>query len=121
MHLLDDKVDVQLGDIRDFEVQEDSAVIAVHACGILTDIVLRSAVSSRVPVAVMPCCYNDRMDVYDLADPPAKRRLRYPAEKDYYDAFRLQYLLEQDYKAFLLQIDKKITPMNNVLIGIPDG
>ncbi|GAX84035.1 hypothetical protein CEUSTIGMA_g11459.t1 [Chlamydomonas eustigma] len=34
------------------------SIIALHACGILTDTVLALAVSLKAPVAVLPCCYT---------------------------------------------------------------
>ena len=93
--------------------------IAIHACGILTDEILEKAVSLSSALAVMPCCYNQNMKRYDLKNLPDKRKLVYESEKDYYDAFRLQYLSENGYSAFLRTISCKITSMNNVLIGIP--
>ena len=39
-------------------ITSNSAVIAIHACGELTDIVLELAAKHHIPVAVMPCCYN---------------------------------------------------------------
>ena len=73
----------------------------------------------RIPVAVMPCCYNDQMKKYTLQQPPDSRLLRYPRPRDYYDAVRLQFLKEQGYAVELHPIDPRITPMNKVLIGIP--
>ena len=105
--------------LENFYVPSDSFIIALHSCGILTDKILEKAVLSKSPVAVMPCCYNQNMKKYHLQNPPDKRRLVYDSEKDYYDAFRLQYLRENNYIAVLKNIDKKITPMNNILIGIP--
>ncbi len=100
-------------------IPENSALIAVHACGMLTDIVLEKATQARIPVAVMPCCYNAHMKQYDLRQSPESRRLLYAHEKDYYDAIRARFLEEQGYKAQIVQISPRITPMNNVLIGIP--
>lgn len=98
----------------------DVAVIGIHACGILTDKILEKAVAHRAPVAVMPCCYNRKMEKYKLDFPPAGRFL-FTSNKDYYDAFRLQYLKENGYRAGIKTINKKITPMNNVIIGLPDS
>lgn len=94
-------------------------MLAIHACGILTDKVLEKAVQSKVPVAVMPCCYNDQMKRYQLQQPPDSRILLYSRREDYHDAVRLQFLREQDYTTELRTIDARITPMNNVIVGIP--
>ncbi len=94
------------------------AVIAIHACGILTDKVLEKAVQARTPVAVMPCCYNDQIKRYQLRQPPDSRILSYPRREDYHDTIRLQFLREQGYRAELQQINPRITPMNNVIMGI---
>ena len=96
-----------------------SVVIAIHACNVLTDKVLEKAVQARVPVAVMPCCYNDHMKKYQLQHPPDPRLLLYARSEEYYDAVRLQFLREQNFTTELLKIDQRITPMNNVIIGIP--
>ncbi len=101
------------------EVPSDSFVIALHACGILTDKVIEKSIAAAAGFAVMPCCYNSNMKKHYLRSPPDKRKLNYSSEKNYYDAFRLQYIKEQGYHALLRRIDKRITPMNNVLIGIP--
>lgn len=44
-----------------------AGVIAVHACGSLTDRVLELAVAMRAPVAVMPCCYSGTARAAPLA------------------------------------------------------
>ena len=107
-------------DINNTIIPQGSIVIAIHACGILTDIALEKAIKASLGFAIMPCCYNQNMKKYSLRNPPDNRKLCYPAEKDYYDAFRLQYIQEQGYNAILSQIDERITPMNNILIGIPE-
>lgn len=107
------------GGIENFNLPKSALVIAVHSCGILTDKILEKAVLFYCPVAVMPCCYNQNMKKYSLQRSPDGRKLIYESEKDYYDAFRLEFLKENNYNAVIKTIDKKITPMNNIIIGIP--
>ena len=109
--------EVDCGGLEGFSFSCNSLILALHSCGELTDLVLQKAVESQSHVAVMPCCYNSRMRKYDLISPPDPRKMSYYSEKDYYDAFRVQYLRENGYDVRLEQIDKRITPMNNVIIG----
>lgn len=99
--------------------EKPAALIGVHACGRLTDIVIEKAVDARVPFAVMPCCYNSEMNKYELREPPDGRKLVYPNEQSYYDAFRMQFAKERGYDVVLTTIDPKITPMNNVIVATP--
>lgn len=113
--------EICLSGIKDYVLPkvERLAVIAIHACGVLTDQVLERAAEARKAVAIMPCCYPKEMKHYDLKAPPDHRLLLYPRREDYYDAVRKQFLVEQKFQAILTQIDRRITPMNNVLIGLP--
>ncbi|MEA3429811.1 MAG: methyltransferase [Nanoarchaeota archaeon] len=111
--------DLNCNGIENLSIKKPSILVAVHACGNLTDLIIEAAVSSKSYLAVIPCCYNSRMKNYTLGEPPDNRKLLYDSEKDYYDAFRVQFLREQGYSVFLERIDSKITPMNNVIIGIP--
>jgi len=108
--------------IENYKVEPgDFAMISIHACGNLTDLVLEKAFSIRAPIAVMPCCYNDNMKKYDLQNPPERKKLLYKREEDYYDAFRLRFLEENAYRVWIKTINPKITPMNNIIIGLPSG
>lgn len=98
----------------------NQAVIAVHACGELTDKILEKAVKARMPVAVMPCCYNSKMKKYRLTSPPERRILLYSRILDYYDSSRVRFLEENNYHTFLLKAKEAPTPMNNVIIGLPN-
>lgn len=101
-----------------FSQKQNIAIIGIHACGELTDKIIEKAVTIRAPVAVMPCCYS-RNKKYNLQQPLNPRLLLYQRKEDYFDLVRLQFLKEQRYFVALERIDSRITPMNNVLIGIP--
>ncbi|HII71167.1 TPA: methyltransferase [Candidatus Woesearchaeota archaeon] len=110
--------EVSLEGLQRYEIRED-AVIAVHACGTLTDMILEKAVRARAAVAVMPCCYGKKRWNYRLEEEPDPRLLLYPRSIDYIDAVRVQFLKEQGYRAGIRRLDARITPMNNIIIGIP--
>ena len=114
-----DKGNIFLEGIDHYNIPANSGVIAVHACGSLTDKILRKAVASRVPVAIMTCCHWGESEKYDLGNPPDPRLLNYARREDYLDIVRMQFLAEQGYDATIAKIDSKITPFNNVIMGVP--
>jgi hypothetical protein len=118
-HMQNTEIDCSGIDDYTLPQQDPIVIIGIHACGSLTDAILERAVGSKAPVAVIPCCYNSGMKKYSLSNPPDSRLLLYLRPEDYYDTVRLQFLTEQGYTTQFLTIDQKITPMNNVLIGIP--
>lgn len=116
-----DKGNLFLEGIEHYNIPVNSGVIAVHACGPLTDKILRKAVASRAPVAVMTCCHRGESEKYDLKDSPDPRLLNYARREDYLDLVRKQFLAEQGYDATIAKIDSKITPFNNVIMGVPSA
>jgi len=120
IHNLTKSYEIFLEGIDRFFIADNSAIIAVHACGNLTDRILSKSIESRVPVAVMSCCHSDKIENHNLKHPPDSRILLYGKSEDYYDAVRQQFLIENGYDAVVLQIDPKITPKNNVIIGVPN-
>ena len=44
--------------LETFAIDSDDVVVSSHACGHLTDVVLRRAVAARARVAVLPCCHD---------------------------------------------------------------
>lgn len=89
-----------------------SVVISTHACGSLTDQVLRHAVDFQAAsVAVMPCCYTGT----DAGTPYGVRRILGVAMSA--DVRRSFYLQENDYHVDFAAIPKSITPMNRILVA----
>jgi hypothetical protein len=41
-------------------LNSDDVVVSCHACGALTDRVLDAALAARAPVAVLPCCHDEK-------------------------------------------------------------
>lgn len=95
----------------------NSFVVALHSCGELTDRVIEKAVAARNPFAVMPCCYKNGMNSLRPSS-HCVLPVSY-SYKDYYDALRMEYVKERGYNAKLRLINRRTTPMNHVIIGIP--
>jgi len=99
-------------DIASVPLLSADLVVSVHACGILTDLVLEQAVSARARVAVLPCCHDlERCDTGGLEgwmDGPLA-----------VDATRVARLRATGYQAFARRIPETITPKNRLLMGQP--
>ncbi len=97
------------------EVTDDqTALIAVHACGSRTDRCLELAIKTRCPVALVPCCYTGTGQ-----DAPAALReaLGVPVATDVGRTYRLTqagFTVEWD------SIPEAITPMNRVILARPN-
>jgi len=120
LKLIKSDFELHLDGVDSFKPEVNTLIISVHPCGELTDKIINIAIESRNSFAIMPCCYNSRMKKYDLLNPPSPKKLHYLSEKEYYDTFRIQYAKEKGFNVIKCQINPKITPMNNVLIGIPN-
>nr|XP_018915771.1 PREDICTED: glutathione S-transferase C-terminal domain-containing protein homolog [Bemisia tabaci] len=121
---------------------------SLHACGVATDLVMKSCVDSKAAFVVCPCCYGSLKDNHVLEYPRsqliAKSKL---SPRDYLilshcadqvhgieyskssqgekcmaslDSDRLLYAKENHYKVFISKlVPKSCTPKNNLLVGIP--
>lgn len=94
-------------------VEQDTAIVAVHACGQRTDQCIEHAIYLASPLAVLPCC----RDHGSHPSPPClKQAFGGDAAIDIdrtYRLFHAHYRVRWDY------IPAGVTPMNRVLIGIP--
>jgi len=54
------RVTFAAGDIGRVSLFADDVIVSSHACGALTDAVLRLAADARASVAVLPCCHDRR-------------------------------------------------------------
>jgi hypothetical protein len=93
-------------------IEEGDLVVASHACGHLTDVVLERAAAARARVAVLPCCHHlARGETGGLAgwlDGPAAM-----------DVARATRLTAHGYRIWTQTIPATITPKNRLLIGEP--
>jgi hypothetical protein len=106
------KVTWEERDVAGIVPHPSELIVAVHACGTLTDVVLEAGVGARAAVAVVPCCHDDHacdtggleqwMDVGMAVDSVRALRLR-----------------AADYRVYLRTIPREITPQNRLIIGVP--
>lgn len=90
----------------------EDLVVASHACGALTDVVLNRAAEVRARVAVLPCCHD-----LDACDPgPLSGWMPAPLAVD---ALRALALEQRGYHVRTQLIPERITPMNRLLLGVP--
>lgn len=95
------------------QLEPDTALVAVHACGSRTDRCLELAVARGAAVAVVPCCYTGT----GLEAPAALREsLGVPLATDIQ---RTYFLEAQGYKVQWDSIPEAITPMNRILVARP--
>lgn len=100
------------GALDDVEIGSGDVVVAIHACGALTDRVLERAAGARARVAVVPCCHDEsRCDAGDLTGwLPAAVAV---------DVLRAIRLRDRGYQTWTQRIPAGITPQNRLLMGAP--
>lgn len=85
----------------------------MHACGKLTDLVLRLAASGRAPVAVVPCCHRGL-----AASRVFAARLGPDIQAPFaMDVARLEVLRGEGYDVEARTLPRDITPQNRVILG----
>jgi len=100
--------------VSDIEIRPDDLVASVHACGALTDTVLKLAVAARARVAVLPCCHDlalsDTGGLEGWVNGPLA-----------VDVMRAAWLGRQGYTVITRTIPEDITPKNRLLMGYPEA
>ncbi len=100
------------GPLESVPLFEQDLVASAHACGALTDLVLRRAADARARVAVLPCCHdlavNDAGPLSGWMDGPLA-----------VDAMRAIGLEQRGYRVRTQTIPALITPKNRLLLGEP--
>jgi hypothetical protein len=91
-----------------------NAVVGIHACNYLTDVILDAAVEAAVPFALMPCCHADRSGALKQAASVVGAPLAAAV-----DIARMGSLLERGCTCHMFSIPAAITPVNRILLGIP--
>ena len=99
-------------DLERLTIQPTDVVVASHACGRLTDVILERAAAARARVAVLPCCHD--LTACDTAglDGWLDSALAI-------DAVRAVRLRERGYRVRTQTIPAEITPKNRLLLGAP--
>jgi hypothetical protein len=107
---LADRVTFQRGRLEDVSLGVDDVVVSSHACGALSDAVLRRAAAVGARVALLPCCHLTRWrpDLADRADPAAC-----------IDEERGMWLVERGYEVTVDAIPANISEKNRLLLGRP--
>ncbi len=85
-------------------------VVSAHACGNLTDDVLRVAIAARANVAVLPCCHDHRHGEDGGLSGWIDTSLAI-------DVARAGRLSATGYRVHTQRIDEAITPKNRLLLG----
>ena len=102
----------QEGDVGRVAAASGDLVVAVHACGALTDRALDTALTANSAVAVVPCCHDEEQcDTGGLQG--------WLGVGMAVDAVRALRLRAAGYRVYLRQIPEEITPQNRLLIGVP--
>lgn len=95
--------------------KEKTAFTAIHACGELTDWLIDTAVKTRKPFGVMPCCHLNDNNVIK------KSILNYFSAKDEcIDIARIITIKQSNYRVLVRNISKTITDKNRIIVGVPD-
>jgi hypothetical protein len=107
---LDGRVTFLSADVGDVPLRAGDVVASIHACGALTDVVLRRAMEAGARVAVVPCCHHlrqrDSSDLSGWLDGPTA-----------IDVMRAARLKEQGHRVWTLTIPDTITPHNRLLLA----
>lgn len=106
------RITLREGELAEQPLTEQDVVVATHACGGLTDLVLERAVSARARVAVLPCCHDARdQDQGGLGG--------WVTSDLAIDMVRAGKLKAAGYRVYTQKIPERITPQNRLLIGEP--
>ncbi|MBL4849959.1 MAG: methyltransferase [Planctomycetes bacterium] len=95
-------------------VEPGALVVAVHACGGLTDLALDLALGAQSRVAVLPCCQVTKRGGTSGLEGWIEPQLAV-------DVTRLFRLRAAGYRVFAKQIPAEITPQNRLLLGEPSS
>jgi hypothetical protein len=112
---IQDKLQLKIGKIDTVQQipHENTSIVSSHACGLLTDQCIETAISINGNVAVMPCCYPKHQC-------PAPRALQFALGHEVaFDVDRTYRLENANYHVRWTSIPNQITPMNRIIIGRP--
>jgi hypothetical protein len=106
------RVERRVADLSTARVTADDLVVSVHACGALSDVVLRRALEARAHVALLPCCH-------DAASCDTGGLLGFLPLPLAIDATRVARLRAAGYDVVTQTIPAAITPHNRLILGLP--
>ena len=109
---LEGRVQYQTGDLDAVALGPSDLVVSSHACGALSDVVLRRAADAHARVAVLPCCH-------DLGVNDAGALGGWLDQALAIDVMRAVQLERRGYRVWTQIIPGTITPKNRLLIASP--
>ena len=105
------RIELRQDSLKVVSVSKDDVIVSAHACGLLTDLVLDSAIAARANVAVLPCCQSEaKCDTGGL--------LGWVDAALAIDVTRAHRLRDAGYQVITQTIPENITPKNRLLIGM---
>ncbi|MDQ3235121.1 MAG: methyltransferase [Pseudobdellovibrionaceae bacterium] len=130
---LTDSVQYVEGSIDAVTVEDgpETLFVAAHACGSLSDRVLMAAITSRSPLAIMPCCHSFRKQGPTLSALARASDLPIHSidsisvsaasvgQPTAIDQFRIDALTALGYQISEGFIQKEITTFNRIIMGLP--
>ena len=118
-----------VGTAKPVALPTQSAVVACHACGLLSDEAIAAATFKALrPMILLPCCYPYSPKVNARQNAPSFSWDRFPwlqrgavnkAGSEAIDAARVSFLEGIGYSVSIDFIDQEITPQNKAIIAIP--
>jgi hypothetical protein len=106
------RVSFVAGRMEDFALTRNDVVVASHACGHLTDVVLERAADARARVAVLPCCHH-------LATGETGGLTGWIDGAAAMDVVRAVQMADRGYRIWTQTIPADITPKNRLLLAEP--
>lgn len=109
---LEKRITFEERDIENVELTSNDLVVSAHACGTLTDRILKRASEARARIVVLPCCHNETTcDTGDLGG--------WMDAALAIDATRARKLAAKKYSVRTQLLPSTITPKNRLLMGAP--
>jgi len=110
---LQNRVHFSETDLAQVPLDRQDLVVASHACGELTDLILERAVAVGARLAVLPCCH----DLKTADQGGLEGWLSGPLAVD---VSRAVYLKSKGYNIYTRRIPAEISPMNRLLLAEKD-
>jgi Methyltransferase domain len=106
------RVTLEQRPLAEVTLESTDVVVATHACGALTDVVIDRALSVGARLAVLPCCH-------DAETCDAGALLGWLDLETAVDVTRVAKLRARGYTVFTHEIPRTITAKNRLLIAVP--
>lgn len=98
--------------LKDYKIPEYSLVLSIHPCKDLAYRVSEIAIQNKKPIVIVPCCIGGKryswIDSFNDVDKYTRYSMKIA-----------QFIEENGYSIKVRSINKKFTPRNNIIIGLP--